>query len=77
MSDACPGVPYPVGSETDSCWFGDCQYLGSNWTWQPAVLDTLVSDATDSSQWGVAIHDEYHLRNDFEIWDKIPQERAR
>jgi hypothetical protein len=58
-----------AGTEADSCWFGDCQYLGSNWTWQPAVLDTLVSNATDSSQWGAEVVSGWG-GDSVAIWDK-------
>jgi hypothetical protein len=67
-----PGEPF------DSCTFSNCMYANRGDSYfTDAYFQSGHVVSTDSSQWGVAIHDEYHLRNDFEIWDKIPQERAR
>ena len=59
-----------AGSETDSCWFRNSRYLSSNWAWEPAILDTLASDATDSSQWGTRVCDGGYAGDSVAIWDK-------
>ncbi|MBD3332836.1 hypothetical protein GF356_08295 [candidate division GN15 bacterium] len=58
-----------AGHGVDSCWFRDCRYLDGKWNWQPAVLDTLVSNATDSSQWGAKVVSGWG-GNSVAIWDK-------